>query len=109
VRGGIVLCVVGVNVRVPDVNHDIVAGGRHAVFICGLPRRSDFNWAIVRSFDFSVDQTGTRKQPGEQQNQRSHGERHRTAAKAPCKAKTVPRERNTAAGAVRRLVLPASF
>src|SRR5262249_1064424 len=90
---GIVLCVVGVDVCVADMNRDIIAGSRQAVFICGLPGRSDFNWDVLRSFDFSVEQTGTRKQTGEQQNQRSHAEHHATAPKSPCKAKTAPDRR----------------
>src|SRR5262249_54044874 len=75
VRRGIVLCVVSVNIRVSDMNGDVIAGCCQPIFIRGLPRRSDFDGSILRSFDFSVDQTSTRKQTGEQQNQRSHGER----------------------------------
>src|SRR4030095_3601894 len=83
VRRGIILCVVGVNVRIADVNRDVVAGGRQAVFICGLPGRSDFYWGILRSLDLSVHQPGSRKQAGEQKNQRSHGERQTYRSKVP--------------------------
>jgi hypothetical protein len=40
-----------------------------------------------------VHPTGSRKQAGQQENQRSHGERHRTAPKSPCKGKTAPNGR----------------
>src|SRR5262249_17074356 len=87
---GIVLCVVGVNICIPDVNRDVIAGGCQAVFICGLSSRSNFDGAVLRSFYFSVDQTGTRKQNGEQENQRSHGKLQRDRSKVPLQRQNRP-------------------
>src|SRR5690348_2192673 len=80
---GVILRVISINIGVANVNGDVVASSCEAVFVGGLPGRSDLNWGILRSFDFSVHPTGTRKQTGEQQNQRSHGERQRYRSKVP--------------------------
>src|SRR5436305_15257076 len=97
VGGGVVLGVVSMNVGVADVNGDVVAGGRQAVFICGLAGRSDFDWGILRSFEFSVHQTGTGKHTGEQQTQRSHGERQTYRSKLPLQSQNLATRGNPAA------------
>src|SRR5205823_6311383 len=71
----IVLCVIGVNVCIADVDRDVIARRGQAVFICRLPCRGDFNRSVLRSLDRSVDQTGTRQKSGDQQDLRSHGAR----------------------------------
>ena len=86
VRGGIVLCVIGVDVCITNVNRDIIVRRCQPIFIRRLPSGSDFNRRILRSLDFSEDQTGSRKKSGEQQNQRSHGGRRKYCIKAPVKS-----------------------
>jgi hypothetical protein len=57
-----------------------------------------------------VHPTGSRKQAGHQENQRSHGDRHRTAPKSPCKGKTAPNGRKCyGQAAVRRICFPREF
>ena len=75
VRSGIVLCIVGVDIRVADMNRDVIARRGQTILIGRLPRRSDLNRSVLRSLDLSLDQTGTRQKSGDQQNQRSHGAR----------------------------------
>ena len=82
VRGGVVLRVIGVNVRVANMNRDIIPRGGQAILICCLPGRSDFNRSILRGLDLSQDQTGTRQKSGDQQDQRSHGARRTYRARA---------------------------
>src|SRR6266404_6526475 len=86
VRGGVVLCVIGVNVCVANVNRHIIASCCQPVFVGCLARGSDFNRHILWSFYFSTDQTGTRKNNSEQQNQRSHRERRRYCSKSSMKS-----------------------
>ncbi len=75
---GIVLCVIGINIRVADMNGDIVPRRCQPVFICRFSSGGDFNRSILRSLDLSFNQTGTREEEGgEQQNWLSHGGRRR--------------------------------
>src|SRR5882757_10704633 len=82
VRSGIVLRIVGVDIRVADMNRDVIARRGQAVLIGRLPRGSDLNRSLLRSLDLSVDQTGTGQKSGDQQNQRSHGARRTYRARA---------------------------
>ncbi|KAF5408981.1 MAG: hypothetical protein Udaeo2_08460 [Candidatus Udaeobacter sp.] len=65
VRSGIVLRVIGVDVRVANVDRDVIARRGQAILICRLPCRSDFNGSVLLSLDLSLDQTGTRQKSGD--------------------------------------------
>src|ERR1044071_5249425 len=81
-RCGIVLRVVGVDIRVADMNRDVIARRGKTILICRLPGRSDFNRSFLRSLDLSLDQTGTGQKGGNQEDQRSHGARRTYRASA---------------------------
>src|SRR6476660_2622789 len=93
VRGGIVLRVIGVNVRVAKVNRHVVVRCCQPVFIGRLAGGSDFNRHILWSFYFSTDQTGTRKYSGEQQDQCSQGARRTYCGRSFLQSPKRPTER----------------
>jgi len=54
VRFRIVLSKIGVNIRVSDMDGDVIPRCGQPSLIVGLPCRGDLNWSAFRRFDLSL-------------------------------------------------------
>ena len=77
VRFRIVLSKIGVNIRISDMDGDVVPRCGQPSLIVGLPCRGDLNWSAFRRFDLSLGNTDRQNQRKEQTDRCSHGGRRR--------------------------------
>ena len=72
-RARIVLGRITIDVRIANMNGDVIASGRDAILIIRLSTRGNFDWKITKSWRLCFRETDRRNEQRYQQERLTHG------------------------------------